>query len=159
MMKSRDISISGYRPRESNPGFRRNLRQNYQLRYGDSIKIRYCLRGVTGSSTAGYNGILGSIPGADIRRQKYLQISSKPTCCLDAKGRPTTALSRKQFKSMLAHDAVAAALSHKHCPSPIIHVGAGLLHCLIDFFFFNFVRNSLVALLEALCAGIFSLDS
>jgi len=26
LMKSRDISISGYRPRDSNPGFRGNLR-------------------------------------------------------------------------------------------------------------------------------------
>jgi len=32
------------------------------------IKLRYSLRGVTGSSTAGYHGILGWNPGADIRR-------------------------------------------------------------------------------------------
>jgi len=42
--------------------------------------------------------------------------------CSDALG-STTALSRKSSKSMLAHDAVAAVLSHKH--HPIIHVGAG----------------------------------
>jgi len=45
-----------------------------------------------------------------------------PTCRPDEVGRPTTARSRKQFKSTLVHDAVAAALSHKH--HLIIHVGA-----------------------------------
>ena len=47
-MKSRDISISGYRPRESNPGFRGNLWYNYQLRCGGCIKIWYSLRSVAG---------------------------------------------------------------------------------------------------------------
>jgi len=68
MMKSRDISISGYRLRDSNPGFRGNLRYNYKLRYAGCIKIWYSLRSVTGSCTAGYHGILGSNPGANIRR-------------------------------------------------------------------------------------------
>jgi len=40
------------------------------------LKTWYCLRGVTGISTADYHGILGSIPGADIQNYKYLQISS-----------------------------------------------------------------------------------
>jgi hypothetical protein len=42
------------------------------------------------------------------------------TCCPDALGRPTTARSRKQFKSTLADDTVAAALTHEfelHRPS------------------------------------------
>jgi len=48
-----------------------------------------------------------------------------PTCCLGALG-PTTARSREQPKSTLAHDTVrvtvVAALSQKHL---IIHVSAG----------------------------------
>jgi len=44
------------------------------------------------------------------------------TFCPGALG-PTTARSRRQFKTTLNHDAVAAALSHKH--HPIFHVGAG----------------------------------
>ena len=64
----RDISISGYRPRDSNPGFHGNLRYNNQVRCGGCIKIWYSLRSVPDSCTAGYHGILGSNPGADIRR-------------------------------------------------------------------------------------------
>jgi len=43
------------------------------------------------------------------------------TCCLDAIGCPQTV--RKESKSSLAHDAVAADLSHNH--PLIIHVGVG----------------------------------
>jgi len=38
LMKSRDIFISGSRPRDSNPGFRGNQRYNYQLRHGGCIR-------------------------------------------------------------------------------------------------------------------------
>jgi len=51
-------------------------------------------------------------------------------CCLPyahllsrRKRSPDTACSRKHSQSMLAHDAIAAALSHKH--HPIIHIGVG----------------------------------
>ena len=64
LMKTGDIFISGFWPRELNPGFRGNL----QLRYGDSIRSWYFLRGITGSSAIDYHGILGSIPRADIQR-------------------------------------------------------------------------------------------
>ena len=38
VMKSGEISVSGYWPRELNPGFRGNLWYNYQLCNGDSIR-------------------------------------------------------------------------------------------------------------------------
>ena len=68
LVKSRDMLISGYRPRDSNPGFHGNQRYNYQLRYGGCIRSSYNLRSVPDSCTAGYHGILGSNPGTNIRR-------------------------------------------------------------------------------------------
>jgi len=61
LMKSRDISSPDIGPGISNPGFRGNQQLNYQLRHGGCIKAWYSLRGVNGSSTAGYHGILSLI--------------------------------------------------------------------------------------------------
>jgi len=72
---------------------------------------------------------------------------------------PDAVRSKNPSKSTLAHAAVAAAVSHKH--HSIICVSAGLIQPEFDWcWFYYFVRNGLVALLEAtsLCAWIFSLD-
>jgi len=50
----------------------------------------------------------------------------RPPCLLSRRNQaPDAVRSRNSFKSTLAHDAVAAAVSHKH--DSIIHVGAGLI--------------------------------
>ena len=56
----------------SSLGFRGNQRLNYHLRHGGCIKLWYSLRGVTGSSTAGYHGILGSKSRGRYPEMKYL---------------------------------------------------------------------------------------
>jgi len=74
MMKSGDMFISGYWPRESNPGFRDNCGTN----------TSYATETV---SRLSYYGILGLIPRRDQYPEiKYLQISSvalpmKIPCC------------------------------------------------------------------------------
>jgi len=55
MMKSGDMFISGYWPRESNPGFRDNCGTN----------TSYATETV---SRLSYYGILGLIPGTNIQR-------------------------------------------------------------------------------------------
>ena len=63
LMKSGDISVSGYRPRESNPGFRGNLRYNYQLRQGGCIKLDESIHGVAVEIPTNHREIPGSTPG------------------------------------------------------------------------------------------------
>jgi len=58
-------------------------------------------------------------------RLLFSACSCRPSCCLDQTRRPDAVCSRNPSKFTLAHDAVAAAVSHKH--HSIICVGAGLI--------------------------------
>jgi len=58
-------------------------------------------------------------------RLSFTACSCHPSCCLDQPPSPDAFRSRILSKSTLSHDAVAAAVSHKHHSS--VRVGAGLI--------------------------------
>jgi len=62
---------------------------------------------------------------ASILQASFTACSCHPSCCLDQPPSPDAFRSRILSKSTLSHDAVAAAVSHKHHSS--VRVGAGLI--------------------------------